>query len=90
MEKTIRTKHFDIDIFDDGEHEYEGYYLVIMWELDEKDELTGVKKNYYIKGAPELVEKFVTDCDEDLWKYQSRAKLEIELVWQVKGVEELE
>lgn len=45
----IFEKGYNINIYGDGRHEYEGFYMVVIDKFDKKEKWLG-KKVFYIKG----------------------------------------
>lgn len=84
MDMLINTKYFVIEIYGDGEHEYDGYYNVVMFQFDDDNKPTGNKKRFYIKCPFALIEKFVTECCDTLWEYKDNTRMTVEKTWSVK------
>lgn len=64
-----KTKHYNIDIWGDGEKEYSGYYMIIIDKFDINDNWIGKNIVYTKQDKMILLDKI---CDEPwidiLWK----------------------
>lgn len=49
MNKTINLGRYQLDIYGDGNHEYEGFYMVLINNFDNQDKPISKQKRIYIK-----------------------------------------
>lgn len=80
-----KSKPYEVSIYGDGEHEYKGYFMVVLDGFDEHDHPTGDRKRLYVKAESESVAREFIDhiINNDLVEtFEDNEKLHIRKVWE--------
>jgi hypothetical protein len=86
----IQIENYNVSIYGDGRHEYDGYYLVTIDEFDKHDNPTQRKKAIYVKAdSVAIIEEFLIHliCESgfriDLFGNYEKILIKKQIIWEV-------
>ena len=78
----LSNNQYEVDIYGDGNKEYDGFYLVVICEFDsDKDDAKFlVQKSYYFKSDYKTLIEYLQNNIDYICRYKNNSK------WQLRKV----
>ena len=78
----LSNSKYEVDIYGDGNKEYDGFYLVVICEFDsdKEDAKFLVQKSYYFKSDYKTLIEYLQNNIDYICRYKNNSK------WQLRKV----